>query len=223
MNITKNLTKVSSIISILCSIGVIVASFLPYIINTEKQEYTIQELSQLFSNVDSYMIVEKLFYLILAVMGLNIVLKIFTGNKWITVVTATLVILAHISIVSISNVHHLGDGSYAIGFTIAAVCIGLMFISLFFSLDNSQTVAIASVAAPRNKKADRENDKEVEMLREQFETLEKDERVVPVSHSEELIPDDEITVTDDDLIDSADVWVEDTNGYQEDDERTRFK
>ncbi len=223
MNITRNLTKVSSIISILCSIGVIVASFLPYIINSEKQEYTIQELSQLFSNVDSYMVVEKLFYLILAVMGLNIILKVFTGNKWITVVTATLVILAHITIVSISNVHHLNDDNYAIGFIIAAACLGLMFVSLFFSLDKSQAVSIASVAAPRNKKADRENDKEVEMLREQFETLEKNERIAPLSHSEELIPDDEITVTDDDLIDSADVWVEDTNGYQEDDERTRFK
>lgn len=223
MNITRNLTKVSSIISILCSIGVIVASFLPYIINSEKQEYTIQELSQLFSNVDSYMVVEKLFYLILAVMGLNIILKVFTGNKWITVVTATLVILAHITIVSISNVHHLNDGNYAIGFIIAAACLGLMFVSLFFSLDKSQVVSIASVAAPHYKKADRENDKEVEMLREQFETLEKNERIAPLPHSEELIPDDEITVTDDDLIDSADVWVEDTNGYQEDDERTRFK
>lgn len=223
MNITRNLTKVSSIISILCSIGVIVASFLPYIINSEKQEYTIQELSQLFSNVDSYMVVEKLFYLILAVMGLNILLKVFTGNKWITVVTATLVILAHITIVSISNVHHLNDGNYTIGFIIAAACLGLMFVSLFFSLDNSQAVSIASVAAPHYKKADRENDKEVEMLREQFETLEKNERIAPLPHSEELIPDDEITVTDDDLIDSADVWVEDTNGYQEDDERTRFK
>lgn len=222
MNIAKNLTKVSSIISILCSIGVIVASFLPYIINSEQKEYTIMELSQLFSNVDSYMIVEKLFYLILAVMGLNIVLKIFTGNKWVTVVTATLAILAHITIISMSGVHHLNDGSYAIGFTIAAVCTCLMFISLFFSLSTNRAVAMA-VPASRNKKADVENDKEVEMLREQYETLEKRAHSAGQGYEEELISDEEITVSEEDLIDSADVWVEDTNGYQEDDEKTRFK
>lgn len=221
MNIAKNLTKISSIISIICSIGVIVAAFLPYLTNNEGTEYTIQEFSRLFENVDSYMIVEKMLYLTIAVMALNIILQIFTGSKWVTVISAEIVILAHITIHSMANIHHLFDATYTYGFTVAAICIGLMLISLFFSLTKQMEV---SEDKALNKTADIENDKEVELLREQYETLEKSVQSVATEEEQnkDLIAEEEITVTDDDLIDSADVWVEDANGNEEEYEKTRL-
>ena len=219
MNIAKNLTKASSIFSIICSLGIIVATFLPYTANDGYN--TLWALSKSFVNVDNLMLVEKMIFLIIGTAALNILLKIFTANKWITVIATTLIILAHIVIVSIADEHHLLGDQVGIGFIISAVCVGIMLISLFFSPDEVKTTqATASESKPNV-----ENEKEVNELREKITMLEQEEKEAAQNAVEEqLIDDAEIVVNEEDLIDSADVWVEESGIVnKEDDERTRFK
>ena len=219
MNIAKNLTNVSSIFSIICSFGIIAATFLPYTANDGCN--TLWAFSKMFANVDNLMLVEKMTFLIIGAAGLNILMKIFTANKWITVIASTLIILAHIVIISIADEHHIAGNSFEIGFIITAVCVGLMLISLFFSPDGVK----AAPAIVKENQANIENDKEVNELREKITMLEQEEKAAAQNAIEEqLIDEAEIIVNEEDLIDSADVWVEESGIVnEEEDERTRFK
>ena len=204
MNIIKNFTNISSIFSSIGSAGVIASVFLPNIMTGEGETYSMWQLSTILGSVDRYMIVEKFIYAIIAAAAINIIIKLFTSGKWLTILFTEAIVLPAFAIYYLLGEHHITCEKYEYGFW--AGCASAAVILLSILLPNGKS---KKKSAPK-KKVQKE---EINLaLLNEDESTEFSKSNPLKDFDKEMLEETVIDRKDDEnLVASEDIWVEDSD------------